>query len=56
MKSYSLIDIPTPYAPTTQWREFLAQMRQLPQDDPSVKWAIEEAEKELASPRRQAEG
>ena len=47
---YGFIDPPLPYAPKTQWRQFLAHMRTLPQRDPQVQAAIEEAREALARP------
>ena len=44
------IDPPLPYAPKTQWRQFLAHMQRLTQRDPQVQAAIEEARKALARP------
>jgi hypothetical protein len=48
--SIGFIDPPLPYAPKTQWRQFLAHMRRLPQHDPQVQAAIEEAREALARP------
>lgn len=42
-----LIDIPPPYVSMERWTEFLAEMRNLPQDDPQVRAAIETAENAL---------
>ena len=42
------IDPPLPYAPKTQWRQFLARMQTLPRHDPQVQAAIEEAQEALA--------
>ena len=42
-----LIDIPTPFDTASRWKQFLAEMRSLPQDDPQVCAAIEAAEKAL---------
>ena len=45
------IDPPGPFAPKTQWRQFLAHMWTLPQHDPQVRAAIQEAHEPLASHR-----
>jgi hypothetical protein len=43
-----LIDPPGRYAPKTQWQEFLARMQRLPQDDPQVQAALEQARQALS--------
>ena len=50
---FGLIDPPGYTAPLAQWRQFLERMLQLPQDEPQVEFAVQEARKVLA--RRQAE-
>jgi hypothetical protein len=47
-----LIDPPGPFEPTRRWEEVLAQLKKMPQDDPSVRIATEEAEEQLASRQR----
>ncbi len=46
-----LIDPPSPFDPIEEWKKFLEQMRELPQDDEGVQAAIEEAEREIALKR-----
>ena len=48
---FGFIDPPGRYVPKTQWRQFLAHMRRLPQHDPQVRAAIQEAHEPLASHR-----
>jgi hypothetical protein len=43
-----IIDPPGRYAPRAEWQEFLRRMAGLPQDDPQVQAAIEEARRALA--------
>lgn len=38
-----IIDPPSPFSPVGEWRDFLAEMETLDQDDPGVKDAIAEA-------------
>jgi hypothetical protein len=46
---HGFIDPPSPFAPRKAWEDFLTALAQLPdQDDPDVKAARLEAEKELA--------
>jgi hypothetical protein len=40
MPSRYLIDTPTPFTPLEEWLAFLAEIRELPQDDEGVKGAI----------------
>jgi hypothetical protein len=42
-----LIRRPNPYASTMEWQEFLAEMMELPQDDPGVRGAVLAAQDEL---------
>ncbi len=51
-----MIDIPSPFATAEQWREFLAEMRTLPQDDPNVREAVAAAEQALRELRGAAIG
>jgi hypothetical protein len=46
-----LIDPPSRFAPKTQWREFLDRMMRLPQDEPQVRAAVQEARKALERPQ-----
>ena len=43
-----LINYPSPYGPETVWIEFLDRMMKLPQDDTTVRWAVETAHRTLA--------
>ena len=43
-----LIDPPSRWDTTKQWQEHLARMKTLPQDDPSVRWAVKNAEQEVS--------
>jgi hypothetical protein len=42
-----LIRRPNPWASEKEWKEFLAKMMELPQDDPGVQAAVESAQDEL---------
>jgi hypothetical protein len=42
-----LIHHPSPFASTKEWREFLAWVLKMPQNDWTVRWAVECATKEL---------
>ena len=45
-----LITPPGAFGPTTQWQNYLDRLKsELPQNDPSVKAAIRQAEEELRS-------
>jgi hypothetical protein len=46
------IDPPGRFAATTQWQQFLAHMKTLPQDDPQVQAAIKQAQQALGKQRR----
>jgi hypothetical protein len=48
------IDPPSPYAPLSEMREFLDQMRKLPQDDESVRLVIREVEENIAEAEARA--
>lgn len=45
-----MIDWPSAFDPKEVWRDFLREMRTLPQDAPEVCEAVEQAEKMLAGP------
>jgi hypothetical protein len=53
MTSRYMIDTPSPFASLEAWEVFLAEIRDLPQDDEGVRDAIEEAEREIARKRSQ---
>ena len=44
---HGFIDPPSPFAPTRSWEAFLAELRQLPQDDPDVQRELQRAQQEL---------
>jgi hypothetical protein len=46
---HGFIDPPSSFAPRKAWEDFLAQLSQLPQDDPDVQRERENAEKALAN-------
>jgi hypothetical protein len=46
------IDPPTPFSPTKSWEDFLAQMKQLPRDDPDVQREVKRAEQELSERKK----
>jgi hypothetical protein len=52
MPLFGLIDPPRPFAPATEWRQFLERMLRLPQDEPQVQEAIREAREALARAER----
>ena len=54
MPSRFMIDLPSHLAPLEAWQVFLAEIRDLPQDDEGVRCAIEEAEREIARKRAEA--
>lgn len=45
-----MIDWPSGFDPKEVWRDFLREMRTLPQDAPEVQEAIKQAEQVLAAP------
>jgi hypothetical protein len=47
------IDPPGRFRPKKEWQDFLDQMKAMPQDDPQVQGAIEEAQEVLSFPRNQ---
>ncbi len=50
-----LLSSPSPFSPTKQWQDWLAELETLPPDCPDVQSEIKSAERELARPRRQRE-
>ena len=52
---HGFIDPPSPFAPRKAWEDFLAQLSQLPQDDPDVQREIRRAQQELERRRKQSE-
>jgi hypothetical protein len=50
---FGLIDPAGPFAPATEWRQFLERMLQLPQDEPQVQEAIREVREALARAERE---
>lgn len=43
-----IVDPPSPFAPVEELETFLRSAQAFPQDDPNVKWAIEQTEQALA--------